>query len=253
MTGLEAKSIIGRKVTEVLPGIREGSFDWVAFYGQVALSGETEEFTQYADVLGRWYKVTAFSPERGFFATVFQDITPEIESAETLEKQKAQIQSILYDLEIIFNSTQDPMTLIEYRDGKFVYQRNNAVHQKITGFSDEEIKGKTPVEVHGDDVGGRLQKYFTQCISDRKPLQYEITYHFPEGDKEWISNITPVIEDDKIKYLVISSKDITEMQTLRRKNAELSQRLQAMFENHMAVMLSIEPESGRILDANPRL
>jgi hypothetical protein len=28
--------------------------------------------------------------------------------------------------------------------------------------------------------------------------------------------------------------------------------MSAMFINHMAVMLSIDPESGRILDANPR-
>ncbi len=251
MTGLDAKTIIGKKVTEVLPGIREGSFDWIAFYGQIACSGKTEEFTQYSNALRRWYKVTAFSHERGYFATVFQDITTEIENSKTLESQKEQIQSLLNDLEIIFNSTRDPISLIEYRDGNFVYLRNNAIHQKITGFSESEIIGKSPVDVHGADVGERLQAYFEKCISDRKPLQYEISYGFLGSDREWLSSITPVFENDKVKYLVVSSMDVTEIKALKRQNAELSKRMSAMFINHMAVMLSIDPESGRILDANP--
>ncbi|WP_242836853.1 hypothetical protein [Desulfotomaculum nigrificans] len=49
----------------MLPGIRKGSFDWVAFYGKVALTGERQEFCQYAEPLQRWYKITAFSPEKG--------------------------------------------------------------------------------------------------------------------------------------------------------------------------------------------
>ncbi len=39
LTGLKRKEILGKGVCEVLPGIRDGEFDWVAFYGEVALKG----------------------------------------------------------------------------------------------------------------------------------------------------------------------------------------------------------------------
>jgi PAS domain-containing protein len=49
MTGLKSEAILGKRVTEVLPGIRAGGFDWVAFYGKVALTGERQEYSQYAE------------------------------------------------------------------------------------------------------------------------------------------------------------------------------------------------------------
>jgi PAS domain-containing protein len=75
MTGLNRELILNKRVTEVLPGIRTGRFNWVSFYGEVALTGVKQEFTQFADVLERFYKVTAFSPEKEYFVTIFQDIT----------------------------------------------------------------------------------------------------------------------------------------------------------------------------------
>lgn len=69
MTGLKRGDIVGKKVTEVLPGIKEDTFDWIKFYGQIALNGGKEEFTRYSNVLKRWYKITAFSPEKEYFVT----------------------------------------------------------------------------------------------------------------------------------------------------------------------------------------
>lgn len=67
ITSLKRESIIGKRVPDVLPDIRENGFDWVAFCGEVALTGETHEFTQYAEPLGKWYKVTALSSQKGRF------------------------------------------------------------------------------------------------------------------------------------------------------------------------------------------
>lgn len=36
-TGLKADEIIGKKITEILPGILNDDFDWIKFYGDVAL------------------------------------------------------------------------------------------------------------------------------------------------------------------------------------------------------------------------
>ncbi len=47
MTGLSRDEVIGKKVTEVYPGIENSDFDWISAYGKVALTGESIRFEQY--------------------------------------------------------------------------------------------------------------------------------------------------------------------------------------------------------------
>jgi PAS domain S-box-containing protein len=75
LTGLKRENILGKRVTEVLPGIKEAEFDWIGVYGKVALTGETIHFEQYAEPLDRWYAISAYRPEQNHFVAVFDEIT----------------------------------------------------------------------------------------------------------------------------------------------------------------------------------
>jgi len=223
MTGLKRENILGKRVTEVLPGIRKGSFDWVAFYGRVAITGERQEFTQYAEPLGCWYKITAFSPQREYFVTFFQDVTSEMEHIEVLKNQKKQIEKLSRDLNTIFNSTQDAMFLARVEDGKFRYVRNNAAHQKLTGFRLEELKDKTPVELFGKEIGEAVQANYQRCVDAKSAITYEETLVFPAGERVWLTTLTPMLEKGKVKYLIGSSRDIT---LQKKAEAKLQKMLQ---------------------------
>lgn len=74
-TGLSRDDIIGKKVTEVIPGIKDDKFNWISFYGDVALNRKTEKFEQFSEVIQKWFNVSVFSPKKGFFITFFEDIT----------------------------------------------------------------------------------------------------------------------------------------------------------------------------------
>ena len=73
MTGLKAQDIVGRRVTEVLPGIENDTF--IPIYGQVALTGEPVHIDEYATPLGKNYEINAYSTKPGEFAVSFVDIT----------------------------------------------------------------------------------------------------------------------------------------------------------------------------------
>ena len=94
-TGLSVTDIKGKKISEILPYIKSEAFDWISFYGNIALNGGEEEFQQYSGVLGRWYTVNAYSPEKNYFVTFFTDIT------EKLNKQ-SKIQDLLYEISTDF-------------------------------------------------------------------------------------------------------------------------------------------------------
>jgi PAS domain S-box-containing protein len=75
LTGLKKENLIAARVTEAIPGIRDGDFDWIAFYADVASGAGEKVFEQYSPQLGRWYNVHVYSTEKGYFTTVFTDVT----------------------------------------------------------------------------------------------------------------------------------------------------------------------------------
>ncbi len=87
LTGLNREAIIGKKVTRVLPGIEYSAFDWIGKYGEVAETGkELRVEQQFSEPLRRWYSVRAFSPQKGHFATIFEDVTPRKEAERKLQE-----------------------------------------------------------------------------------------------------------------------------------------------------------------------
>ena len=116
-TGLSVTDIKGKKISEILPYIKSEAFDWISFYGNIALNGGEEEFQQYSGVLGRWYTVNTYSPEKNYFVTFFTDIT------ENLSKQ-SKIQDLLYEIskEFVNVKTED----IEYAIADSLEKMGNA-------------------------------------------------------------------------------------------------------------------------------
>lgn len=86
LTGLRRKDVIGRRVTEVLPGIQKDPVDWIGKYGKVALTGKSVQFENYSEPLRKWYSVSAFSPHKGYFAANFIDITDRKNKEAELQK-----------------------------------------------------------------------------------------------------------------------------------------------------------------------
>ena len=84
ITGLKAGNIIGKTIREVLPGIENSEFDWISAYGSAALKGELSDFEQFSEPLNKWYQVHVFSQEKGFFTTLFTDITRQKKQSEEL-------------------------------------------------------------------------------------------------------------------------------------------------------------------------
>jgi len=84
--GLKKEDIIGKKVTELFPWIKDSSFNWIDFYARIAASGKEVSFEQYLKNIDRWYSVSAYSTQRGYFITIYNDITERRETEVALRK-----------------------------------------------------------------------------------------------------------------------------------------------------------------------
>ncbi|MGE4485945.1 MAG: PAS domain S-box protein, partial [Oscillospiraceae bacterium] len=247
MTGLSSASISGKSVMAFFGKERPEGFSWSEFYAG-ALRNPEEGTVSHAEILGHCYKITVFSPEAGQLAVVLQDETQEMRD---IERQKDELKAITVDLETIFNITNDAMFIVGYDNSEFVYIKNNSSHQKLTGYGLEEFEGKTPEELMGEDAGKAAKENYRRCVEAGESITFEETITLRGGKRDWLTNLTPLWQNGKIKYLIGSRTDITEIRLLKKDKEELFRRLTSMFDGHTAAMLLIDPESGRIRDANP--
>ena len=97
LTGLSAQNVIGKKVTEVFPGIENDSANWINIYGEVASYGKPIRYENYSDTLKKWYSVMVYSIEKGYFVTVFTDITARKTTEEQLIKSHSELEQNVRD------------------------------------------------------------------------------------------------------------------------------------------------------------
>jgi PAS domain S-box-containing protein len=77
---------VGKKVTEMFPGIKESNPELFEIYGRVALTGEPQIFEAEFKPLGVWLSVSVYCPEREHFVAVFDDITERKRAQEEIER-----------------------------------------------------------------------------------------------------------------------------------------------------------------------
>ncbi len=83
LTGLT--DVVGKRITELLPGVRESSPELFEIYGRVASTGKPERFEINFEPLKRWLSISVYSPEQEHFVAFFDDITERKRAEETRE------------------------------------------------------------------------------------------------------------------------------------------------------------------------
>ena len=85
--------VVGRQVTEVIPGIQEDPADWIGLFGNVAATGISTRFEYYSEDMKRWYSVCAYCPAKGEFVTIFEDITERKQAQQSLQDANKELES----------------------------------------------------------------------------------------------------------------------------------------------------------------
>jgi PAS domain S-box-containing protein len=132
MVGLKREAIIGKKATEIYPGIDHSDFDWVGTYGRVALTSEPTRFVRLYKPYGRWYDISAYSDKPGYFAATFRDISESKKTEQVLEETKALYKDLFDKAPLGYQSLDE--------NGNFLMV--NKAWLKILGYKEEEVLGK---------------------------------------------------------------------------------------------------------------
>ncbi len=186
LTGL--KGVIGKNVTEVIPGIRESNPELLEIYGRVALTGQPEKFETFISGLGTWFSISVYSTEKGYFVALFENVTESKRSQEKLEKSYAALKKTLDD------AINTMSRIVEMRDPYTSGHQNKvaalsvaiATEMKLSDAQIEQLKMAATIH----DIG----KIYVPSDILSKPgkldkLEFEIIKTHPQGGYDIIKGM----------------------------------------------------------------
>ncbi len=103
LTGLKKAHVVGKKVTEAIPGIKQDHPELFEIYGRVAKTGKEEDFELDFKPLKIWIHVLVYSPKKDYFIAVFENITERKKAEEALRSSSERFMTLANSLpEIVF-------------------------------------------------------------------------------------------------------------------------------------------------------
>ncbi len=185
MTGLKREQIIGKKVTDVLVGIENDPADWIGIYGKVALAGEPFQFENHAEPLDKWFRVSAYCPEKGYFVALFEDITDRKKTEEALKRNEEKYRQIV--------ETAEEGIWTAKPDGTTTYV--NKKMAEMLGYTPEELVGKVGIDflAKGQEL---IVKQTRKELDTKERVQREIEFLRKDGTILWtIANTAPLFDE----------------------------------------------------------
>jgi PAS domain S-box-containing protein len=234
-TTLPRGKVVGRLVSEVLPGIGP---EWIETYGKVALTGTPVRFENYAAPLERYYDVYAFSPAPQQFATLFSDITERKRAEEALQESESVLRSF-------FDSSGVMRGIIEViAEDDVRHVTDNKAFADFIGLTHEAMKNKKGSELgEPRDVLRMWVGHYIESQKTGKPVIFE--YRDMRGDREiWLHTTvsylgTPPEGYPRFAYVVL---DISERRKAEEKITRLLSEIREEKDRLSALINSISDE-----------
>lgn len=235
------KDVVGKRVSEVVPGFQESDPGILERYGKVARLGPPDRFETYVKSLGRWFDISVYSHAPGTFVTVFDNITERKRAEEALREQE-------HRYRWLFERSLDAVYVTRHSDGRILDA--NPAACALHGMSVDEIRerGRAGLVVADDQLAKGLVR---RALHGEGRTELSLLRKDGTTFPAEVQSIILGPEEADFTAFVIA-RDITE-----RKRGE--QMLRGTLQRFYSVLSSMDnpvllvTNEGRIEFANPSL
>ena len=144
LTGL--KDVVGKKVSEVIPGIRESDPELLEIYGRVALTGIPERFESYVEALGMWFSISVYSPQKEYFVVIFDVITERKLAEEALRRLNEELEQRVKERTAELSAANEQL-LREVEDRQLAEQQAESIgrlYRLLSKVNEAIVRGQEP-------------------------------------------------------------------------------------------------------------
>ncbi len=235
LTGL--KNVLGKKVSEVIPGIQEADPELLERYGRVALTGKPEVFETYLESLKMWFSISVYSPQKEYFVAIFDVISERKLIEETLKENEEKYR-------ILIQNIGNPLFSIN-PDG--TYRFANDAYTKLINKTPAEIIGKTVMDLFPPEEAEKRRLFFSQVIDSGEKGYAELKFVASDGEIRYSHSTLEPIKDQRGKTLwaLGIAIDITERKRIEEALLESEDKFKYIFD-HSVIGKSITFPSGEI-------
>jgi PAS domain S-box-containing protein len=240
------KDVVGKKVSELIPGFQETSSELIRIYGRVALTGEPERLETYVESLGNWFSIALYSPAKEYFVIIFDNIS-ERKQAEVALCERLDMQEQLAQI-----AATSPGVLYSFRllpDGSRCFPYASPAVEDLFGVAASDLASSASEvfeRIHPEDID-YVQASIAESARTSLPWSNEFRFSHPEKGQVWVmASSVPQREPNGSILWRGFALDITER---KRSEADLM-RLAAAVEQTADSVVITDPE-GNIQYVNP--
>ncbi len=235
LTGLTG--VVGKKVSAVIPGIRESAPDLFEAYARVSMTGVPEKIETWVEPLSMWFDISIYSPRRKHFVAVFDVIT---------ERKRAE-DALRQTLSLNLSLTQHLPHRVFAKDRNLRYTFSNANYARDLGIDAKTIVGMDDFAFYPKELADAYRADDLEVMTTGREQFFDEPYTVAGGER-WIHTAKIPHRDEQGEIIGVLGlfEDITE-----RKRAEETNRLQGAALQATADAVVITDREGTIVWANP--
>jgi PAS domain S-box-containing protein len=235
-------NVLGRKVSEVIPGIQKTDPQWIKTCGKVALTGVPEVGEFYLNATKEWYSVALYSAKKDYFVLIFNVITKRIK-AEKEVALKNELLRLTSDMAKVGGWEFNTSTL------------KGTWTDEVAKIHDLDPKIATSVELgisfYVPESRERIEKAIHNAIKKAIPYDLELQMISAKGNKKWVRTIgVPILDNTKVVKIQGIFQDITNRKEVEQKLETERKRLRALIETMPDIVL-LKSSDGVYLLCNP--
>ncbi len=195
-------NVIGKRVTEVIPNIRETNPELFEIYGRVAMSRQQEKFEIFLEPLSEWYAVSAYSPKHQEFVAIIDRVTERKQSEEKLRKLSLAVEQSPEGI-LIANVNEE----IEFVNEAFILS---------SGYGVDELIGRKFGSLSDELTSHTAKESLWRAIQHGNSWEGEITRRRKNGEIFTTHELySPIRQPDgAITHVLLLQEDITEQKML---------------------------------------